>query len=194
MQLTRADLFSLEAYAEVRPEFRARVMAHKRHRQVALGPHATLYFEDRLTVQYQVQEMLRMERRFEPAAIQDELDSFNPLIPDGSNWKATLMIEYLDPHEYREALVRLRGFAGMVWVQVEGCERVHAAADEDLSRGAATLPSAVHFLRFELTPAMVGAVTSGARLRIGCDHPAYRHEVEAPPRVRDSLAADLEAY
>lgn len=194
MQLTRTDLFSLEVYAEVRPEFRARVMAHKRNRRVALGPHATLYFEDRLTIQYQVQEMLRAERLFEAAAIQDQLDTYNPLIPDGSNWKATLMIEYEDPDERRGALVRLRGIEWRVWVQVEGCDRVHAVADEDLVRGDATPTSAVHFLRFELAPSMVGAVKSGARLSIGSDHPAYRHVVEAPPRVRDSLAADLDAY
>jgi hypothetical protein len=194
MQLTRADLYSLEGYAEVRPEFRARVMAHKRNRQVALGPHTTLYFEDRLTIQYQVQEMLRAERLFEAAAIQDELDAYNPLIPDGSNWKATLMIEYQDPDERRAALVRLRGIEGRVWVQVEGGDRVYAIADEDLAREDAVRTSAVHFLRFELAPSMVGAVKSGACLTIGSDHPDYRHVVEVPPRMRDSLAADLDAY
>ena len=191
MKLTRADLFSLEAYAEHRPGFRARVMAHKQHRRVPLGGHATLCFEDRLTMQYQVQEMLRAERIFEPGGIQDELDAYNPLIPDGSNWKATFMIEYGDEVERRAALARLRGIETRVWVQVAGHGRVYAIADEDLEREDAHQTSAVHFLRFELDPAMTAAVKSGAGIVLGCDHPEYPCEVEAAPRVRDSLAADL---
>jgi len=192
MHLTRSDLYSLEQYAERRPEFRARVMAHKRHRQVALGAHATLYFEDRLTIQYQVQEMLRAERIFESAGITDELDAYNPLIPDGSNWKATFMLEYEDPDERREALGRLRGIEDRVWVAVDGCDPVYAIADEDMEREDATKTSSVHFLRFELEPAMRAAVKSGAGLRFGIDHPEYRCEVAASAPVRDSLVADLD--
>jgi len=192
MQLTRADLYSLEDYARLRPEFRARVMAHKRDRQVALGAHATLYFEDHLTMQYQVQEMLRAERIFESAGIQDELDAYNPLIPNGCNWKATFMIEYDDAPEREAALVRLRGIETQVWVQVAGLERVYAIADEDLERADATRTSAVHFLRFELAPAMAAAVKAGAPISIGCAHPDYRVETQAAALVRDSLAADLD--
>ncbi len=191
MQLTRADLYSLEQYAEIRPDFRARVMAHKQNRQVPVGAHATLYFEDRLTMQYQVQEMLRAERIFEAAGIQDELDAYNPLVPDGSNWKATFMIEYDDVEERREALVRLRGIENQAWVQVAGFERVFAIADEDLEREDATKTSAVHFLRFELDPAMAAAVKAGAEVTIGTSHPDYRYQTQTTPAVRESLAADL---
>ncbi|MGA7979634.1 MAG: DUF3501 family protein, partial [Chromatiaceae bacterium] len=148
--LTRDDLHSLEKYAELRSEFRNRVMAHKKTRQVALGPHITLYFEDRLTMQYQVQEMLRAERIFEAAGIQEELDAYNPLIPDGSNWKATFMVEYEDADERREALSRLIGIEDRVWVRVAGFDKVGAIADEDLEREDETKTSSVHFLRFEL--------------------------------------------
>ena len=191
MQLTRADLYSLADYAGVRTDFRSRVMAHKKTRQVPVGAHATLYFEDRLTIQYQIQEMLRAERIFESAGIQDELDAYNPLIPNGSNWKATLMIEYPDVDERRYALVRLRGIESRVWVQVGDGGRVNAIADEDLPREDATKPSAVHFLRFELDPAMIAAVKAGAAITIGIDHPDYRVETQVAPAVRDSLAADL---
>jgi precorrin-3B methylase len=166
-------------------------MAHKQDRRVALGAHATLYFEDRLTMQYQVQEMLRAERIFESAGIQDELDAYNPLVPDGCNWKATFMIEYDDEQERRAALVRLRGIETRVWVQVAGQGRVYAIADEDLEREDATKTSAVHFLRFELTPAMAAAVTAGAPIGIGSDHPDYRYETQVGPQVRACLAADL---
>ena len=191
MQLTRADLYSLEEYARCRPQFRARVMAHKQDRRVALGAHATLYFEDRLTIQYQVQEMLRAERIFESAGIQDELDAYNPLVPDGCNWKATFMIEYDDASEREAALVRLRGIETRVWVQIADQARVYAIADEDLEREDATKTSAVHFLRFELTPAMAAAVTAGAPIGIGSDHPDYCCETQVGPPARACLAADL---
>ena len=191
MHLTRDDLYSLEKYAEVRGDFRARVMAHKKDRQVAIGAHATLYFEDRLTMQYQIQEMLRAERIFESAGIQDELDAYNPLVPDGSNWKATFMIEYEDVEERRDALTRLRGIEDRVWVQVADFDRVYAIADEDMEREDATKTSAVHFLRFELTAPMAAAMKQGAKLALGTDHPEYSHHVEATPEVRDSLARDL---
>jgi hypothetical protein len=191
MHLTRDDLYSLEKYAEVRGDFRARVMAHKKYRQVAIGTHATLYFEDRLTMQYQIQEMLRAERIFESAGIQDELDAYNPLIPDGSNWKATFMIEYEDIEERRDALTRLRGIEDRVWVQVADFDRVYAIADEDMEREDATKTSAVHFLRFELTTPMAAAMKQGTTLALGTDHPEYRYQVEATPEVRDALARDL---
>jgi hypothetical protein len=191
MQLTRDDLYSLEKYAQVRSEFRAQVMAHKKDRQVAVGPHATLYFEDRLTMQYQIQEMLRAERIFESAGIQDELDAYNPLIPDGSNWKATFMIEYEDVDERREALTRLKGIEGLMWVQVAGFDKAFAIADEDMEREDETKTSSVHFMRFELSAPMVAAMKSGADLSIGSDHPEYGYQVQVPPATRDSLAADL---
>lgn len=191
MYLTRDDLYSLEQYAQVRGDFRARVMAHKKNRQVALGGHATLYFEDRLTMQYQIQEMLRTERIFEAAGIQDELDAYNPLIPDGSNWKATLMVEYEDAEERREALARLRGIEDRIWVQVCGFDRVYAIADEDMERENADKTSSVHFLRFELAPPMVAAMKDGAALTLGSDHPCYEYGVEATPSVRNALAEDL---
>jgi hypothetical protein len=190
--LTRDDLYSLEKYAEIRNELRARVMAHKKNRQVALGPHATLYFEDRLTMQYQVQEMLRAERIFEAAGVQEELDAYNPLIPDGANWKATFMVEYEDEEERREALSRLIGIEDKVWVEVAGMGKVWAIADEDLEREDETKTSAVHFLRFELTPAMVAAVKQGADVAAGIDHPEYRQQVAVDQPGRDSLAADLD--
>ena len=157
-KLTREDLYSLEKYAAVRTEFRAKVMAHKANRRLAIGPHATLYFEDSLTMQYQVQEMLRLERIFEPEGIQQELDVYNPLIPDGSNWKATFMVEYEDVEERRAALARLIGIEKTVWVQAEGCGKVYAICNEDLDRETEDKTSAVHFLRFELTPEMVAAI------------------------------------
>jgi len=191
MHLTRDDLYCLEEYAQIRGEFRAKVMVHKKRRQVPLGPHATLYFEDRLTMQYQVQEMLRVERIFEAEGIQDELDAYNPLIPDGGNWKATLMIAYQDPDERREALVRLRGVEDRVWVRVAGCDRVDAIADEDMKREDEAKTSAVHFLRFELTQSMVDAAKSGAEVAVGIDHPGCTYRVDLPHAVRDSLVGDL---
>lgn len=189
--LTHTDLYSLEQYARLRPEFRAKVIAHKKDRRVPLGEHATLHFEDALTMQYQVQEMLRLERMFEPEAIQEELDVYNPLIPDGSNWKATFMIEYPDENERRQKLAQLHGIEKAVWMQVADFSRVHPVANEDLDRETEDKTAAVHFLRFELTPAMVAAVKQGATIRAGIEHPGYRAELTLPPTVRDSLAGDL---
>jgi hypothetical protein len=189
--LTRDDLYTLERYAEIRADFRAQVMAHKKNRRVPVGPHATLYFEDRLTIQYQIQEMLRAERIFEAAGIEEELAAYNPLIPDGSNWKATFMVEYDDVEERRQALERLIGIEDRVWVQVSGHDRVRPIADEDLERETESKTSAVHFLRFELTQAMKEAVLGGAAIATGIDHPEYDHSVEIPQGVRDSLAEDL---
>lgn len=187
-----SDLFSLEQYHRQRSDFRARVLAHKKNRQVALGPNATLYFEDRLTIQYQVQEMLRIERIFETEAIEEELAAYNPLIPDGSNLKATFMIEFPDVEERREALEKLAGIEDTIYAEVEGHGRVVAVADEDLERTNEGKTSAVHFLRFELDAAAKSALKSGASLKLGSAHPEYRHEVEVSPAVRDALAADLE--
>jgi hypothetical protein len=189
--LTRDDLMGLEAYARTRAEFRARVMAHKKARIVKLGAHASIHFEDALTITYQVQEMLRLERIFEPDLIQEELDVYNPLIPDGSNWKATLMFEYPDAEERKEALGRLIGVEKAVFVEVAGQPRVTPFANEDLDRSTAEKTSAVHFLRFELTPAMVAAIKGGAPIRVGVDHPHYRAEVTVSEPTRESLAADL---
>jgi Protein of unknown function (DUF3501) len=189
--LTHADLYSLEQYHRLRPEFRARVIAHKKNRQLPLGPNATLYFEDALTMQYQVQEMLRLERMFEPELIQEELDVYNPLIPDGSNWKATFMVEYPNEDERKRALAKLIGIEKAIWVQVADFARVNPIANEDLDRETEDKTSAVHFLRFELTPEMVAAVRAGAAIRAGIDHPQYQAAITVPAGVRDSLAADL---
>lgn len=191
MHLTHEKLYSLEQYARVRPEFRAKVIAHKTNRRLAIGPHATLYFEDSLTMQYQVQEMLRLERIFEPEGIQQELDVYNSLIPDGSNWKATFMLEYEDIEQRRTALARLIGIEKTLWMQAEGYARVYPVANEDMDRETEDKTSAVHFLRFELSPEMVDAIRRGASLRAGIDHPGYRQEMEVPANVRDSLAGDL---
>ncbi len=191
-KLSRQDLYSLEKYAEMRPEFRTRIMQHKQDRRVPIGPNATLYFEDALTMQYQIQEMLRIERIFEAEGIQEELDAYNPLIPDGSNWKATFMVEYAREDERREQLQRLLGIERHVWVQVADLPRVTPIADEDLEREDEEKTSSVHFLRFELTPEMVQAVKQGADIAMGIDHPNYTHTVEKlPENVRDSLAKDL---
>jgi len=190
--LSRADLWSLEEYAEIRPVFRAEILAHKKHRQLGLGEHARLYFEDRLTIKYQIQEMLRIEKVFEAHAIKEELDAYNPLIPDGHNWKATFMLEYDDPRERQQQLARMIGIEDKVWLQVEDCARVHPFADEDLVRENSSKTSSVHFLRFELTPVMIAAVQAGAALFAGIDHPAYPvAAVKLPAPVRDSLANDL---
>jgi hypothetical protein len=191
-KLTRDDLYSLEKYAAIRSDFRAKVMAHKKARQVAIGPNATLYFEDRLTMQYQVQEMLRIEKLFESAEIEDELAAYNPLIPDGSNWKATFMVEFPDAEERKTALAQMIGIEDKVWVQVDGHDKVFAIADEDLDREDETKTSSVHFLRFELAPAMAAAVKSGNKVSMGIDHPAYEYRVEVEEDVRASLTADLD--
>lgn len=191
-RIKRESLMTLEAYSRERPQFRARVMAHKKDRTVPLGEHVTLIFEDELTIRYQVQEMLRAERIFEDAGIQDELDAYNPLIPDGDNWKATMMIEYPEVEERQRMLARLIGIEDRVWVQVEGHARVHAVADEDLERANEEKTSAVHFLRFDLDRAIAAAVKRGARLAAGVDHPNYRVVIDdLPAAVRSSLAADL---
>jgi len=191
-QLSRADLMSLEQYSTARKEFRARVLEHKKNRVVTVGPNASWGFEDRLTIQYQVQEMLRVERIFEAAGIEDELAAYNPLIPDGSNWKVTFLIEYPDIDERRQRLAGLKGVEDRCWVEVAGFERVFAIADEDLDRENDEKTSAVHFLRFELTPPMAAAAKAGAAIAIGIDHDQYRHEVRPLPlSVRDSLVADL---
>jgi len=192
MKLTREDLYSLEKYAEVRADYRAKVMAHKRNRRVPVGPNATLYFEDAMTMQYQIQEMLRIEKIFEAAGIQEELDAYNPLIPDGSNWKATFMMEYPDEAERKVQLAKLLGIERHVWAQVADFSRVTPIADEDLEREDEQKTSSVHFLRFELTPEMAQAMKNGASLSIGIDHPYYSYSVEpVPQNVRDSLASDL---
>ena len=190
--LTHKDLFTLEHYARVRTEFRGKVMAHKENRRLALGEHATLHFEDALTMQYQIQEALRLERIFEPDAIQEELDVYNPLIPDGRNWKATFMIEYPDVEERRVALARLIGIERAVWMRVGEQPKIAPIANEDLDRETEDKTSAVHFLRFELTPEIAAAVRAGAAITAGIDHPAYRVEGAAlPERVRASLARDI---
>ncbi|HUO18862.1 MAG TPA: DUF3501 family protein [Steroidobacteraceae bacterium] len=192
MKLTAADLMSLEQYARERAAFRARVLEHKRARQLAVGPNATWSFEDRLTVQYQVQEMLRIERVFEPEGIADELAAYNPLIPDGSNWKVTLLIEFADPEERRVELALLKGVETRCWVAVGSEPRVFAIADEDLPRENEAKTSAVHFLRFELSAAMRAALKAGAPLAAGVDHEHYRHAVDpVPAAVREALCADL---
>ena len=192
-KLKRTDLYSLEQYAEQRPAFRDKVMAHKKNRRVALGPHATLYFEDNLTIQYQVQEMLRAERIFEPAGINEELEAYNPLIPDGSNWKATFMLEYDDVNERRSALEKLIGIEDRVWVKIAGHPPVYAIADEDLERDTEQKTSAVHFLRFELTPQMIAAAKEGAAIAMGIDLPAYQHALEPlPENIRAALVKDLD--
>ena len=191
-KLTVADLMSLEHYARERPAFRARVLEHKRDRKLAVGPNVTWSFEDRLTMQYQVQEMLRAERIFEPEGIQDELAAYNPLIPDGSNWKATLLIEFTDVAERQRRLAQLIGLEDRCWVQVRGEERVYAIADEDLERETPEKTSAVHFLRFELTPEMISSLKTGAPLAAGVDHERYRHSIDPVPEpVRGALVADL---
>ena len=191
-KLRPEDLFSLEQYSKQRAEFRPRVIAHKRDRTVQCGPNATWLFEDRLTVQYQVQEMLRIERIFEAEGIADELGAYNPLIPDGSNWKVTLLIEFPDVDQRRDALGRLKGVEDRCWVQVGEHARVFAIADEDLERENDEKTSAVHFLRFELTPPMVAAAKGGAKVSIGIDHEHYRHSVDPlSPAARESLVRDL---
>jgi hypothetical protein len=191
-KLDPAELFSLERYSRERPEFRARVMAHKKNRQVSVGPNTMWLFEDRLTVQYQVQEMLRTERIFEAEGIVEELAAYNPLIPDGSNWKATFLIEYTDPEIRRVQLEKLKGIEDRCWVQVAGCEKLFAIADEDLERENDVKTSAVHFLRFELDATMVAKLKGGAALSIGIDHPNYQHRIEpAGDNVRSALVADL---
>lgn len=192
-KLTRDDLYSLEDYATRRVEFRQQVMAHKRVRVLPVGPNVTLHFEDRLTMHYQVQEMLRAERVFEAAGIDEELSAYNPLIPDGSNFKVTMMVEFADPAERAVALGKLLGVEDKVWVRVGESERVYAIADEDMDRSTDDKTSSVHFLRLELSEAMVAAAKGGAAIGVGVDHPEYQHSVDpVNDALRDSLSGDLD--
>jgi Protein of unknown function (DUF3501) len=191
-RITRDSLMTLEAYAKARKDFRAKVMAHKKPRAVHLGEHLTLLFEDELTIRYQIQEILRVEKTFEEQAIQDELDAYNPLVPDGRNWKATLLVEYEDVEERKQALARLKGVENRVWVQVGTSPRVYAIADEDLERENEQKTSAVHFVRFELTRYMVDQLQRGSVLAFGVDHPAYAFTLrEVPEPTRRALLSDL---
>ena len=192
VKLTRDSLMTLEAYAKARPEFRTRILAHKKLRTVHLGEHVTLLFEDELTVRYQVQEMLRIEKIFEEEGIQHELDSYTPLIPDGRNFKATMLIEFADEKERKKALANMRGIERQVWVQVEGSPKVFAIADEDLERENETKTSSVHFLRFELTEEMAAALKYGVGLSIGVSHEAYSAAITPLfLEARNALVADL---
>jgi hypothetical protein len=191
-KLKRSDLWNLESYATERPAFRARVIEHKKPRRVALHPHATLAFEDAMTIRYQVQEMLRVERIFEPAEIESELEAYNPLIPDGTNWKATFMIEYPDVEERRRALAAMPGVEHKVWVQVGDRPKLYAIANEDMERSTEDKTAAVHFLRFELDPASSEAAKAGAPIRMGIDHDRLRADVTLSDASRQSLVADLD--
>ena len=184
-------LMPLEVYAKARPEFRAKVIEHKKDRTLQLGENLTLIFEDELTIRYQVQEMLRVERIFEEEGILDELGAYNPLVPDGSNWKATMMIEYTDINERKRELAKLIGVEDRMFVEVEGHGRVYAIADEDLDRETDEKTSAVHFVRFELKPAMSAAVKAGAGVKMGCDHTHYPSHIDVSPDTLASLAGDL---
>lgn len=183
---------SLEQYSEQRDKFRSQVIDHKKYRRVGVGKHLFLYFEDRLTIQYQVQEMLRIEKIFEAAGIEDELDAYNPLIPNGKNLKATAMLEYQDVDERKQQLALLRGIEDLVWVQVNSFDRVYAISNEDLERSNAEKTSAVHFMRFELEPDMIAALGNGATLRMGSNHESYRHSTDVDMQTRQSLLADLD--
>jgi hypothetical protein len=192
-KLSRDDLFSLEKYAEIRSEFRSQVMAHKQNRRLAIGPNATLYFEDRLTVKYQIQEMLRIERIFESKAIDEELATYNPLIPDGKNWKATFMLEYAEVAERRQKLAELRDVESHLWLQVKDFDRIVPIYNEDLPRSTDLKTSAVHFMRFELTDGMVNALCTGTSLAAGINHIAYKHEVDPVDNlILGALIKDLD--
>jgi len=190
-QIAPESLLSLEVYARERNAYRARVIAHKKLRTVYVGDHVTLIFEDELTIRYQVQEMLRIERIFEAEGIRGELEAYNPLIPDGANWKATMLIEYPEPEERRRRLAELKGIEDRTWVEVGGCARVYAIADEDMERENEEKTSAVHFVRFELDRKMRAALKGGAGLTAGIDHPNYRASVTLAPEVRRALLGDL---
>jgi hypothetical protein len=192
-KLNRQNLLSLEQYAEQRNDFRAQVMAHKKNRRVAIGPNLALYFEDRLTIQYQVQEMLRIEKIFEGAGIDEELETYNPLIPDGTNWKATAMLEYQDVEERKAQLALLRGIEHLVWVQIDDFQPVKVISNEDLERTSDEKTSAVHFMRFELSSEMIGALREGAELVMGVDHQHYQHQEVVSKVIKNALLVDLEA-
>ena len=191
MKLTRADLWSLEEYAQKRESFRQDVIAQKKNRQVALGPNATLYFENELTMRYQIQEMLRVERIFEAAEIEEELESYNPLIPDGSNWKATFMIEYSDAEERKVALAKMGGIELTVWVQVNDGEKIYAIANEDMERTRDEKAAAVHFTRFELSAENVSDLKNGRPLKMGIDHSSIPCTINVEGATRDALMSDL---
>ena len=190
--LSREDLFSLEEYAQQRGDFRQKVMMHKQPRRISLGEHLNLYFEDRLTIQYQIQEMLRVERIFEADGIEEELSAYNPLIPDGSNWKATMMLEYTDVEERKQALSMLIGIEDKIWVRVGDNEKVFAIADEDLERDTEEKTSSVHFMRFELTPEMVGEACHGGAISMGVEHQNYSFETQLDDASRAALVGDLD--
>ena len=191
-KLTRSDLYSLEQYAEARTEFRAEVISHKSNRRVPLGDIAALYFEDRLTMHYQIQEMLRVERIFEAEGIQEELDAYNPLIPDGTNLKATFMIEVPDEEVRGKVLAQLKGIENEVWMRIDGFDPVFAIADEDLERANEEKTSAVHFMRFEFTADMIAAARAGAALGAGISHSEYTQQLEPlPGDIRTSLLQDF---
>ena len=191
MKIARDSLLSLEAYAKARKDLKPQIIAHRRLRSVALGEHMTLQFEDERTIRYQIQEMLRAEKIFEEDAIVQEIEAYEPLIPDGTNWKATVLIEYPDPHERRRELARLIGVEDKLFVEVEGRPRVYAIADEDLDRENDEKTSAVHFVRFEFTRPMIDAVKAGAGVKLGCDHTNYPAHVQIAPETLASLAGDL---
>ncbi len=191
-EITREDLMSLEVYAEKRPEFRQKVLAHKKHRQIALGPNATLYFEDRLTLLYQIQEMLRIEKVFEAAGINDELEAYNPLIPSGRNFKATFMIEYPDPEIRAAQLEKLLGIEDLVWMQISDHDKIWAIADEDLERATEEKTSAVHFLRFEISDDMAAELKAGGDWKIGVQHAIYTFSFDVDGETRESLLNDLD--
>jgi hypothetical protein len=191
MTITRDSLMTLEAYARHRKAHKAEIIAHRRRRSVALGEHMTLQFEDEQTIRYQIQEMLRVEKIFEEDGIQGEIDAYAPLVPDGSNWKATMLIEYPDPHERKRELARLIGVEDRLFVEVEGHPRVYAIADEDLDRETEEKTSSVHFVRFEFTPAAREAVRAGASVKLGCDHSNYPAHLTIAPETLALLAGDL---
>ena len=190
-KLTTDDLMSLETYARERAAYREKVMAHKKPRRVPVGPNFNLYFEDRLTMQYQVQEMLRVERIFEPEGIAEELETYNPLIPDGSNLKATEMFEFPDKAERQRRLGQLGGVEHLVWLQVEGQEKIRVIANEDLERSTDEKTSAVHFMRFEFDDASIDALKNGAGMSVGIDHDLYRHAADFPAESVQALTRDF---
>ena len=191
-KLTRKDLYSLETYSEMRDEYRKKIIAHKENRRLELGDHILLSFEDKLIMQYQIQEMLKAERIFEAAAIEEELEVYNPMIPDGTNWKATMLIQYTDVDERQRELTRLIGIEDLIWMQVDGCEKIYAIADEDLERANDEKTSAVHFMRFELEPNMISAAKSGVTISAGVDHENYQTTLSpVSEKLRKSLESDL---
>lgn len=190
--ITRDDLMSLEQYAEKRPEFRRKVLDHKKYRQIGLGPNTTLYFEDRLTLLYQIQEMLRIEKVFEADGINDELEAYNPLVPNGRNFKATFMVEYPDPEIRAEQLQKLVGVEDLLWMQIGGTDKVWAIADEDLERSTESKTSAVHFVRFEINDAMAESLKNGSEWHIGVKHPVYSYDVKVEGKIRENLINDLD--